>query len=168
MSAFPDWEKHVVIQRNRETGCIPTGYEILLRAAGKEIPCNNFQERFDQDSPRKNNFKSVATAVQKLYSHLQFEHQDFAQDQGSEKLKFIEAQIALCQPVLVSLAMEPFGARPGTYHIMPVVNSTDGDLHLFRIMYDNHAKEVMIIPKKTLIDMHHCYDGGHDVAYLRR
>jgi len=33
MSAFPNWKKFAVVQRRPNSGCIPTGYEMLLRAA---------------------------------------------------------------------------------------------------------------------------------------
>ena len=53
MSVFPDWEKYAVHQRKPDTGCIPTGYEMLLRAAGiAGIDFQTFQEEFDLDLRR--------------------------------------------------------------------------------------------------------------------
>jgi len=50
MAAFPDWGKYVISQRRPRTGCIPTGYEILIRAAGiPGIDMNTFQDDFDLD-----------------------------------------------------------------------------------------------------------------------
>ncbi len=69
MSAFPDWHKYVVRQRNSLTGCIPTCYEILARAAKvKDVNFDTFQEDFDLGST--NSFANVAQAVQRRYPHL--------------------------------------------------------------------------------------------------
>jgi hypothetical protein len=63
VTVFPDWQKYAVPQRYPLTGCIPTGYEIILRARGIDgIDYTTFQERFDLDkdlpegAPQGNNF----------------------------------------------------------------------------------------------------------------
>ena len=56
MSVFPEWEKYAVPQRRQLSGCIPTGYEMLLRAAEvPDIDFDTFQDEFDLDSfcPKK-------------------------------------------------------------------------------------------------------------------
>jgi hypothetical protein len=84
MSVFPDWQKFAVPQRRQVTGCIPTGYEMILRAAGAAgIDLAQFQDDFDLDkdlvppqAPR-NNFKSVAAAVAARYPAVVFEVVEF-------------------------------------------------------------------------------------------
>jgi len=36
MSVFPDWRRFVIPQQRVMTGCIATGYEMILRAAGAQ------------------------------------------------------------------------------------------------------------------------------------
>ena len=50
-SLLVGWEKNAVVQRKLDTGCIPTGYEYLLRSAGVEgIDYAKFQ---DELRPRR-------------------------------------------------------------------------------------------------------------------
>ncbi len=79
MSAFPNWEKFAVVQRRPNSGCIPTGYEMLLRAAKTEnIDYETFQDDFDLDEDRyrsehpQNDFESVAKVVNEKYPHVNF------------------------------------------------------------------------------------------------
>ena len=81
-SAFPDWKRFAVRQRHAASGCIPTGYEILLRAAGVEgIDLDSFQDDFDLDlapgMPPRNNFESVADAVRAKYPSISFKRIGF-------------------------------------------------------------------------------------------
>ncbi len=172
MTVFPDWQKYAVPQRNPLTGCIPTGYEIILRARGiDEINFTNFQEQFDLDkdlpegTPQKNNFQSVAAAVNKAYSQVHFEIRQFPQGKGVDKLRFIEQQIVVHRPVLVSLFV---GVHYGRicYHIMSVIDA-DAE-HLF-LLYsfqtvDNYS--IMTIRKDLLVQLHNSISGGDDVAFL--
>lgn len=114
-SAFPDWKRFAVRQRHAASGCIPTGYEILLRAAGVEgIDLDSFQDDFDLDlapgMPPRNNFESVADAVRAKYPSISFKRR--LQD-GTEELAFVEARIAQRQPVLVSFSLA--AVMPGAH-----------------------------------------------------
>jgi hypothetical protein len=79
MSVFPDWRRFAIPQRRGMTGCIPTGYEMILRAAGAQgIDFDTFQDDFDLEkdlpltAPRINDFGSVAEAVRKKYPSVVF------------------------------------------------------------------------------------------------
>src|SRR5262245_44131580 len=62
-SMLRDWEKFAVPQRSLPTGCIPAGYEYLLKSAGVEGPdFTTFQEEFDL-GPEVNNLYTIAEAV---------------------------------------------------------------------------------------------------------
>ena len=96
MSLFPDWQRYAVTQRRGMTGCIPTGYEIILRAAGAQgIDFDSFQDDFDlekdlpPDAPRVNHFGSVANAVKAKYPSVVFSHRSFAKGEGLQKLAFV-------------------------------------------------------------------------------
>ena len=171
MTAFPGWQKYVVPQRRLETGCIPTAYEILVRAAGiPNIDVDSFQEDFDLDKEKdfdagdkpENNFTSVAAAVRKKYPKLVFERKVF--DTGDEKVAFIEERIAQQQPVLVSLAMAPLDGHG--WHIMPVVDADDEIFTLLMIMTKDGKTELMKINKQLVAEIHDKADGGKDVAFL--
>ena len=136
-SIFPNWQEYAIRQRRFETGCIPTGYEMILRAVGAEnIDFESFQDDFDLDKEIKpgenprNNFESVANAVQHKYPAIRFRRKAF--EKGEEKLAFVENCLAKRQPILVSIANKPFGGEG--WHIMPVVDATDDELVLLKLV----------------------------------
>lgn len=146
-SAFPDWIRFAVRQRRAMSGCIPTGYEILLRAAGVEgVDLDSFQDEFDLDQdlaagmqPR-NNFESVAQAVKAKYPHLSFRRIGFKT--GADKLAFVEARIAQQQPVLVSLSLAGVQLGALGWHIMPVVDASAKQLTLLHSVLLDGRRQV--------------------------
>jgi hypothetical protein len=174
MSAFPDWEKFAVKQKRLETGCIPTGYEMILRAAGvANVDFATFQDDFDLDKDRKpeqnfqNNFDSVAKAVSAKYPEIHFEKRTFAKGSGAEKLAVIEGMIAHGKPVLISLALKPFRTDGlGGYHIMPVVDATADSLTLLSYIDENGKADTRLLQKSLFIQVHNNFDGGDDIAFL--
>jgi len=173
MSLFPDWEQFAISQRRSQTGCIPTGYEMILRAAAVEgVDFDTFQDDFDLDKnlkpgeQPKNDFNSVADAVRAKYHHVSFQCKSFPAGKGDDKLRFIEGLIGSQQPVLVSIALEPFGGNG--WHIMPVVDATDDKLILLKVMKLDGTKEKCTLSKEEFVCIHNKYDGGKDVAYLDR
>ena|ERR1700719_1524627 len=170
MSAFPDWQKYAVHQRRWETGCIPTSYEILLRAAGVTgIDYASFQDDFDLDqhggAPR-NHFDSVRQEIQKKYPFIEFACDSFAKGDGDKKLARVEEFITHRKPVIVSLANAPFDGRG--WHIMVVVNATDDDLTLLEHVDLNGAAKTKTISKKEFVRIHNDYPGGDEIAYLSK
>ena len=194
MSAFSDWEQYAVVQRRRQTGCIPAGYEMLLRAANvKNVNFDTFQDDFDLDKNHKhgeeykNNFISVANEVRQKYPDVDFQRKEF--NKGDDKLNFIEKRIALKQPTLISLAIQglmrdPITSLPvrqngtfilsnlpaqkpdGYWHIMPVVDETTHTLVLLWKLLSKNNPDIVILNKKDLVTIHNNYVGGNDVAYL--
>ena len=171
MSVFPDWQKYAVPQKRLNSGCIPTGYEIILRAAGmKGIDFSTFQDDFDLDKDLQpgqqyqNNFESVANVIKSKYPHVNLKKEDFAKGQGQLKLKTIEQMLLKKKPVLISLALAPFGKRG--WHIMPVVDASDDDLTLLHGTLGNGQFQLMDIEKSAFVKIHDQYDGGNDIAFL--
>lgn len=171
MSAFPNWQSFAVPQRRLETGCIPTGYEFLARAAQiTGIDFTTFQDEFDLDKDKdfsagdqpENHFNSVATAVQKKYPQLVYECISF--DSGEKKIQFIEEQIADQHPVLLSLAMTPLNGSG--WHIMPVVDSDDQNFTLLFVMTADGKLNTMTINKQMVAYIHDNVAGGTEVAFL--
>lgn len=173
MSIFPEWRSFAVPQRRLKTGCIPTGYEMILRAAHVSgIEFASFQDDFDLDKdsptggPYRNNFKSVAASIQAKYPRVCFEAVRFDHGKGGDKLIFVEQHLQQKSPLLISLALEPFG-WPGHYHIMPVVDIDDDTLTLLVIMKPDGNPELLPLAKQKFVQIHDSHQGGDDVAYLK-
>lgn len=168
MSAFPDWQKYAVRQRRPNTGCIPTCYEIILRAARVTgIAYESFQDDFDLDQHRgtpRNNFESVAEAIHRKYPFVEFACESFAKGNGDEKLARIECFLAHRRPVIVSLANAPFGGRG--WHIMVVVDATEEALTLLAYVDQNGMARTVTISREDLVRIHNEYPGGDEIAYL--
>lgn len=170
MSAFPDWKKYTATQKRLQTGCIPTAYEILLRAANTSgINFATFQDDFDLDqnggAPR-NNFDSVAQEVRKKYPTVTFINEPFPKGDGRKKLARVEEFLAVQKPVIVSLANAPFGGRG--WHIMVVVDATDTDLTLLEYVDQTGKAHIKTISKADFAAIHDKYAGGDEIAYLQQ
>jgi hypothetical protein len=172
MSVFPNWKEFVVSQRRPLTGCIPTGYETLLRAAGvSDVDFATFQDDFDLDKELnsgevpQNNFESVSNAISRKYPHIQFKRIIFQKGEGQKKLQFIENNIRQKRLVLISLNMRPIANQAG-WHIMPVVDMDDDFLYLVYVVQSDGNIQLMKLPKQEFVRIHEQFDGGDDVAYL--
>jgi len=143
---------------------------ILRSVCAQNIDFAAFQDDFDLDKdlgaggmPR-NNFETVADEVRKKYPHISFRREGFDKNKGDEKLKFVEKRLSKKQPVLVSIANEPFGGQG--WHIMPVVDATEDKLILLKNVDENGTPETCELTKEKFILIHEQYTGGDDVAYL--
>jgi hypothetical protein len=177
MSAFPNWQQYIVKQKRPATGCIPTGYEVILRAANcKGVNFETFQDEFDLDKdlnpeeqPR-NNFDSVAQAVQAKYPDVRLKHLGFSKDEGQKKLALVEQLIQQRLPVLLSLSRAllspPYGGRH--CHIMPVVDASDDSLTLLWSVGENNAPHTVTLTKSDFVAIHEKCRGGDDVAFLEK
>jgi hypothetical protein len=146
---------------------------MILRAAAIDgVDLDTFQDDFDLDKnlkpgeQPKNDFKSVADAVRKKYRRISFQCRTFPAGKGDEKLRFIEERLGSQQPVLLSIALEPFDGSG--WHIMPVVDATDDELILLKVMKPDGTKRICRLLKEEFVRIHNEYDGGRDVAYLDR
>jgi len=170
MSVFPDWKDYAVHQRRRQSGCIPTGYEMILRAAGAEgVDFATFQDDFDHDiylgngqAEPRNDFGSVAASVSERYPWIMFKQRSFAS--GAEKVAFIDSMLAKRQLVLISLALKPFGGRG--WHIMPIVDATTNQYLLLEIVESDGTSKTQWIDKAVASTVHDEFDGGKEIAFL--
>lgn len=149
---------------------LPTGYEMILRASvAKGVDFESFQDDFDLDitlggaqSQPRNHFGSIADEIRKKYPWVEFGWKQFSS--GEEKIRFIDEQLLKQQPVLISLAQEPFGGRG--WHIMPVVDATEDQYLLLEYVESNGKLRTNWINKGKMADIHDQYDGGCEVAFL--
>jgi len=184
---YENWEFYVVRQRDPETGCIPTGYEILLKDKGIEY--DGFQEKVDcvRLDGIANDFTTVAEKIKKEYPNIEgqgisFEREEFEQIKGGGEKKFKKIKELFDKDIfiLVSLsAIEPIrydytnkvniilSGHTLNTHIMPIIGINEDYL----ILFDHKNKEDIIIlrlvPKPILIWFHDNIPGGHDIAYLK-
>ena len=172
MPELPEWRAFAVEQRRPASGCIPTGYEMLVRAARiTDVDLSAFQDDFDLDkNPRpgdmpRNNFESVAAAVRAKYPHIQFRRLAFPQGRGADKLAFIESCLTSTRPVLVSLSLHGAGLGRG-WHIMLAIGDTENEVLLLNKMLPDGKGEVVYVPKSDLVRIHDQFPGGDDVAFL--
>ena len=169
MSVFPDWPKYATHQKRLRTGCIPTAYEMLLRAAGTSgIDFTTFQDDFDLDQHGGapcNNFETVAEAIEKKYPQAKFSTESFAKGEGHKKLARGQEYLAAKKPVIVSLSNVPFGG-PG-WHIMVVVDESPTDLTLLQYV-DKHGRlSTLNLPKALFATIHDNFEGGDQIAFLK-
>lgn len=170
MSVFPDWKTFAVHQRRHRSGCIPTGYEMILRSVeAKGVDFATFQDDFDLDinlgnsqTQPRNDFGSVAAAVKKKYPWISFEQKSFGS--GAEKIAFIDSVLAFKKPLLISLAMKPFGGLG--WHIMPVVDATTDQYLLLEFVERDGTPKTRWIDKYVMSNVHDQFDGGKEVAFL--
>jgi len=138
MTLCSDWPRYAVPQRHARTGCIPTGYEFLLRAAGVEgIDFATFQDEFDLEfaGTGQNNFQTVALAIQARYPLVSIGIEIFGR--GADKLGFIEQRLSRKQLLLLSLTLR----QQGGWHIAPIVDADSENLYLlWEILPDREAK----------------------------
>lgn len=169
MSAFPDWQKHAVNQRRPATGCIPTAYEMMLRAANVAgLDLAGFQDEFDLDKSGgapQNHFVSVGRAVKAKYPAVEFACESFPKGKGVEKVARIEELIRQKKPVLVSLANKPSGGQG--WHIMPVVDETADEFTLLEYVEPSGKVHTKTIKKAEMVRIHDNFAGGDEIAYLK-
>lgn len=158
-----DWASHVVHQRDEDLGCIPTGYEWLIRVkAIQGIRLETFQEDFNIQARGlgSNNFVSIAKAVSEAYPILDFQIQTF--DTGREKRNFLVSQFEKSVPTLLSLRLGNLG-----FHIMPILGYSNGLFYLaWGRLQDTSELQVKPISEDELISIHDQQPGGRDIAYL--
>ena len=170
-SVFPGWRQFAIHQRRGRSGCIATGYEMLLRASGvRGINYASFQDDFDLDiklgrgqaAPR-NNFMSVAAAVRSKYPEVHFAEKSFAK--GKDKIAFIDECLGQQRPILLSLAQFRFG-RPSGWHIMPIVDATADAYLLLRFVRKDGSVSIEWMKKSAIAKIHDEHEGGKEVAFL--
>jgi hypothetical protein len=174
MPELAGWREFTVEQRRNLSGCIPTGFEMLVRAAGVTgVDLASFQDDFDLERDRRpgdpaiNNFESVAEAVATKYPFLRFRRYAFPQGRGNDKLAFVESCLSQNRPVLVSLSLE--GARLGHgWHIMLAIGDKGDELLLLDSKRPDGKHNVLRVPKTELVRIHDEFPGGDDVAVLEK
>jgi len=163
MAELPHWENVVAPQKYEETGCIPAGYEWLIRYLDiNKVNLNRFQDEFDLERSHrgKNDFNSIAQEIMKKYRFIKIKTRDFPT--GLEKLKFILELIERDVPCLLSLAK----TKAGGWHMVPVVKI---DEKIKVIWLKNSQKnETCEYSAGDIIRRHDEWKGGKDIAWIEK
>lgn len=151
MNVKPAW---VVDQQNAKTGCIPTGYEMLIRAAGIDgIEFAAFQTDFDRGT--SNNFDNVASKIMERYPQVPIRVERDFSDGADKVARIFELMEADSQPILLSC---PTGQG---YHIMAIAEVRAGAVRILDGLGNDRW-----VADTEIIDWHDNNDGGKELAYL--
>ena len=163
MPYLPDWDKCLIEQRDLERGCIPTGYEWMIRVAGiEDVNLETFQEDFNLEArgEGENNFDSIAEAVERRYPSVRIRRKSF--ETGEDKVRFIRDLVEKGVPCLLSLTLDPRGG----WHIVPVIYADDQKMELVLLVDGQGRRKICEIPLDEVIRRHNDWPGGEDVAWL--
>lgn len=147
----------IVVKQREELGCIPSGYEWMIRFAKiEDVDLNNFQEEFNlqERGLAKNSFMPIGDAIQKKYPQIKIEVKDFIN--GQEKIEFIKNLIMKQNPCLISMPT----ANLAGYHIQPITGFDNGK----GIFYAYNP--ISGIAYEEVLKSHNCYLGGHDISWI--
>jgi hypothetical protein len=168
MPELTHWQEIVVPQRNKRTGCVPTGFEWITKYMDiKEVNFSTFQEEFDRAACGRgdNSFEKIAEEIEQKYPHIHYQIKGDFEDGNSKiacikKLTQQDIPCLLSYPSYVSLC--PCRIE---FHIVPVVSIDDLKL---KVVCDaeNNCNQTSEFLTSNVICWHNAFKGGHDIAWL--
>lgn len=173
MVELSHWQDVIVPQRN-DTGCIPTGYEWIIRYLNIEgVNLETFQEDFDLDlerrsPPYENSFESVRNRIMRRYPQINVRIESF--QHGVNKVRAMIRLVERDTPCLLSLALHGLRTLDNrlierAWHIMPVVLIDDQRMNVI-----HHANErgnqVLELRTTQVIWRHNNIEGGKDISWI--
>lgn len=170
-----NYKKIVVNQEDKDSGCIPAGYEWIIRFAKiyddniiNDIKLAGFQEEFNlfKNGLGANSFVPIREAIQKKYPRIKIEIEEFKEsNHGAEKIEFIKKLIRAQNPCLISVPVFKDSNFTG-YHIMPITGFNDNESTLFLCDPGDKINYYKKTKFETILNMHTDFEGGHDVSWL--
>ena len=156
MTQLLDWRRTVVPQRH-EPGCVPTGYEWLIRHLKIQgVNLETFQEDFDLG--QNNSFESVSAKIRSVYPAINIKVESYTK--GIDKVTRIKSLLEEQKPCLISLAL---GKGRG-WHIMPVVRIDETIQMINHEDAEGHC--TWVFPVAEIIWRHDYLQGGHDISWI--
>jgi hypothetical protein len=156
MTQLLEWSKTQITQRH-ESGCVPTGYEWLIRYLKIQgVNLETFQEDFDLG--QNNSFDSVSAKIRSVYPTINIQVQSFTK--GLEKVIRIKSLLDEQKPCLISLAL----GRGQGWHIMPVVR-IDENIQLIHHS-DANGHCTWVFPVAEIVWRHDFLQGGNDISWI--
>ena len=156
--------KDVKVLQKEDSGCIPTGYEWMIRYQGIEcVDFDKFQEEFDLKD--LNGFGSVADKVEAKYSHVHICNKGFSN--GIGKISFVREKIGKDIPCLLALINQ----QNGKFHAVPVVYIDDIKIKvIWKAVKENEQiiNQIYEFSFEDIISWHNACKGGRDIAWLEK
>lgn len=153
--------KGIVVPQRHETGCIPTGFEWMIRYLGmKGINLEAFQEDFDLQRRNEgdNSFVPIASKIKQKYPQVNIKIRDFPS--GNEKIAFLRRLVESNTPCIMSIA------KPnGGWHIVPVVSVDDRKINVIWVANAN-GNQISEYPISEITFRHDNWAGGKDIAWF--
>ncbi len=116
MKELSNWQNIVIPQQDPEFGCIPCGFEWMIRYKGIDELKTTFQK--DVSLKQNNSFESVAIEVKKQYPEIIIQHKDF--HDGKLTVEFIREHTEKNIPcMIVYPRIDAVGKLVG--HAAPIV-----------------------------------------------
>jgi hypothetical protein len=157
MTQLSNWNKTVVPQRHI-TGCVPTGYEWLIRYLNIQgVNLETFQEDFDLG--QDNSFNSVAANIRRVHPAINIQTRIFTK--GIDKVNRVKSLLEAQKPCLLSLAL---GEEQG-WHIMPVVCIDETTIEMIHDA-DAAGNHTWNLPITAIVWRHENLHGGNDVSWI--
>jgi hypothetical protein len=168
MAELSHWKDVIVVQRNLQTGCIPTGYEWMIKYLGIEkVDFCGFQDEFDFLRRVTNSFETIKNGIgfqgiEGRYPHIMIKiKNDFAN--GLEKVSYIRGLIEKDIPCLISIAPTP----QGRWHC-PVVVYVD-DIKMRVIWSANETgNQVCEFTTRDIASRHDNWCSGKDSSWIEK
>lgn len=165
MGELRNWKEITVIQRDPEMGCIPTGFEWLIRHHRTNENClDTFQEDFNlqRKGLDSNNFSTIAIAIKNKHPLIRIQCKGFKREEGKEKIDFANDLLCKNLPCLLSLLVN-IGTNSRICHIMPVVKISEDNI------IAKNGSDIMQFSKSEVIRLHFEYwPIGNDLAWLEK
>lgn len=159
MAKLDGYNNTLVIQRNRRTGCIPSGIEWMARYMKvHEVDCISFQEDFDLEArgEKCNGFETVPPAVSMNYPQIATTPRGF--ENADDKIACIRATISQGLPCLVSLWQEGNG-----FHVVPVVEADDTSITVLWMDKATVEAQRRVFDYSEVRRLHNAVLGGRDI-----
>lgn len=167
MVELSHWQNIVVPQKHMLSGCIPTGYEWLIRYLNIQgVRLDIFQEVFDLErwgqiscNPNlRGSFTSVSEFINQIYPQIQIRILAFKT--GIEKVNTIRYLISHDIPCIVSIAK-----TDGGWHIAPAISIDDS---VIKVIWDTNQGTNVIVdyPIDYVIQLHDRIAGGNDISWI--
>lgn len=161
----------IIVPQLYPTGCIPTGYEWVIRYLGiRGIDLETFQHDFDLQRKGEcmNTFVTVAEKITSRYPFVDIQVECF--NQGHEKVSAMRKLITRNIPCLMSLALHGFRTHEGQiiergWHIMPVVYVGDRKITMIHKGTENR-NQTLQLTIETVVRRHENLEGGKDISWI--
>ncbi|MDI6859782.1 MAG: hypothetical protein QMC85_04735 [Methanocellales archaeon] len=158
MPTLKDYNQITVIQRNKNTGCIPASIEWLIRYHNVDLgqPLDDFQEKVNCGS--QSSFGSVSQKVKEVYGFEKIKYKGF---EPKEKCEAIKELINKGSGCVVSIAIGPDKG----WHVTPAVKYDNERLTILDLTKPIGSQEVTYIWQE-IIDRQRQFEGGNDILWL--